>query len=863
MVPRKLRLRNFMAYRDMEQPLDFTGIHIAVLTGHNGAGKSTLLDAMTWALWGRSRAKADDDLVALGEHEMEVEFEFGLSDGVYRVLRKRTKPGVRKQGHSMLELFVASNDDEEHLQFVPLTGNTMRETDRKIENLLRLDYDTFVNSALLLQGRADEFTTKRPDLRKQVLSDVLGLSRYQRYAEAARERARFREAETNAAQREMATLEAQIALRPELEAELKAARAAQETTQTLVVAQEQQVQALQEAERLRRERAAVLRDVVERVRRAEHDLQELAGQSQRLTERAAEAQALLDNRATLEEAVTEYQTARAAEERLAAANRQLLQMRTEQGRLEQALERARTELVAQQRLLEREVTQAEALVAERPALEKAVTDATARLAALSDSDAKLAALRTTTGALTQEVGGLRQANDDIRRQGQELRAKHDQLQQSGAQGVCPVCGTELGEHGYQRILAEYQGELKRQRSLYVANEKRLGELQQQVTEAEAEAKAIEAATGRERADAQTLLNTAGNRLKDVSAATERLGEVGARLTVVRQQMADGVFAADVTASLEDVRQRIALLAYDPDEHQRLRERLRTLEPSVAMVQRLAEAERALTAAQADLAQVAQTRERRQAELDADHEQQARLQAEFEQAPDVAGRLTAAQAELDATRQRLATLAAAIGRLEGEIERCERFAGLLDERRRMTSQWVAEKALYDELATAFGRSGIQALLIETALPELEDEANALLGRMTDNRLTLKLETQRQARAGHAIETLDIKISDELGTRPYELYSGGEAFRINFALRIALSKLLARRAGAPLPTLIIDEGFGTQDVAGREKLIESVNAVAEEFQCVLIITHVEELKEVFPARIEVAKGIDGSQAVVIRS
>ena len=136
-------------------------------------------------------------------------------------------------------------------------------------------------------------------------------------------------------------------------------------------------------------------------------------------------------------------------------------------------------------------------------------------------------------------------------------------------------------------------------------------------------------------------------------------------------------------------------------------------------------------------------------------------------------------------------------------------------------------------------------------------------MTDNRLTLKLETQRQARAGHAIETLDIKISDELGTRPYELYSGGEAFRINFALRIALSKLLARRAGAPLPTLIIDEGFGTQDVAGREKLIESVNAVAEEFQCVLIITHGEELKEVFPARIEAAKGINGSQAVVIRS
>ena len=47
-----------------------------------------------------------------------------------------------------------------------------------------------------------------------------------------------------------------------------------------------------------------------------------------------------------------------------------------------------------------------------------------------------------------------------------------------------------------------------------------------------------------------------------------------------------------------------------------------------------------------------------------------------------------------------------------------------------------------------------------------------------------------------ETLEIYISDEVGTRNYELYSGGEAFRVNFALRLALSRLLARRAGSKL-------------------------------------------------------------------
>ena len=102
-----------------------------------------------------------------------------------------------------------------------------------------------------------------------------------------------------------------------------------------------------------------------------------------------------------------------------------------------------------------------------------------------------------------------------------------------------------------------------------------------------------------------------------------------------------------------------------------------------------------------------------------------------------------------------------------------------------------------------------------------------------------------------ETLDIILSDELGSRPYELYSGGEAFRADLALRIALSRLLARRAGAALQTLFIDEGFGTQDAHGRENLIEALHMIKDEFALVLIITHIDELKEHFPARIQVLK------------
>ena len=147
----------------------------------------------------------------------------------------------------------------------------------------------------------------------------------------------------------------------------------------------------------------------------------------------------------------------------------------------------------------------------------------------------------------------------------------------------------------------------------------------------------------------------------------------------------------------------------------------------------------------------------------------------------------------------------IGNIKGKLEHLSRQEIRKEERQKLLAQASKEEAIYRDLAEAFGKKGIQALLIETALPEIEIEANRLLGRMTDNRMHVKIETQRETKKGDTIETLDINISDELGTRNYEMFSGGEAFRINFAIRIALSKLLARRGGAPLPTLIIDEGF----------------------------------------------------------
>jgi exonuclease SbcC len=203
----------------------------------------------------------------------------------------------------------------------------------------------------------------------------------------------------------------------------------------------------------------------------------------------------------------------------------------------------------------------------------------------------------------------------------------------------------------------------------------------------------------------------------------------------------------------------------------------------------------------------------------------------------------------------------VGAAHQKLAACDALARQKQSRLAERDRLAQEQGLYEDLRLAFGKKGVPALIIEAAIPEIEDEANALLARITAGRMHVRFDTQRETVKGETVETLDIRIADELGTRPYENYSGGEQFRINFAIRIALSKLLARRAGAQLQTLVVDEGFGQLDASGRERLVEAINAIQHDFSRILVITHVEELRDAFPARIEVTKTPQGSQVNVV--
>jgi exonuclease SbcC len=172
--------------------------------------------------------------------------------------------------------------------------------------------------------------------------------------------------------------------------------------------------------------------------------------------------------------------------------------------------------------------------------------------------------------------------------------------------------------------------------------------------------------------------------------------------------------------------------------------------------------------------------------------------------------------------------------------------------------------YKQLERAFSKDGVPALLIEGALPQIEIKANEILERLSGGNMSVQFITQREYKDTHREdlkETLDIQISDNVGVRDYEMFSGGEAFRVNFAIRLALSEVLAQRAGARLQTLVIDEGFGSQDEIGQQRLIEAINTVKSDFAKILVITHIEALKDAFPTRIQVEKTPRGSTVSIL--
>lgn len=310
--------------------------------------------------------------------------------------------------------------------------------------------------------------------------------------------------------------------------------------------------------------------------------------------------------------------------------------------------------------------------------------------------------------------------------------------------------------------------------------------------------------------------------------------------------------------------QLADLAYNPDYHAAIRTTLRQSQSWQLRYQDLQRAKQTYPGLSQQLEDLLQALQTRQQTGHMGQHQIESLTQRLQTSPDYQEQIHTIDQRIQARRSQLDQSLAHLGRLQQQQQQLE---GLRQQAVRLTRQLQTAQRqyrVYQELGQAFGKNGIQALMIENVLPQLEAETNRILSRLSANQLHVQFVTQRsrrdQSRTAKAnpklIETLDILIADAQGTRPYETYSGGEAFRVNFAIRLALARLLAQRSGAALQLLIIDEGFGTQDAEGCNRLIAAINAIAPDFACILTVTHMPHLREAFQTRIEVCKTEQGS-------
>jgi exonuclease SbcC len=851
MIPVKLVISGFLSYRSPVE-LDFTAFDLACIAGPNGAGKSSLLDAMTYALFGQGR-KRDESLIHTNCDSAEVTFTFAYEGDLYRVQR------VNARGKStVLEFHLQTPDGS----WKPLTERTLRETDARIQEVLRMDYETFVNASFFLQGKADQFTQQRPGDRKRILGSILGLEVWERYRQRAAARRRDVQGEIDTLDGRLQEIEAELIEEDErvanlsrLEADLGRATQARANQEANLDAVRQIAATLTEQRKL----------VQALARQRDSAARALGNLEDRLDSR-------LEERRTYNQIVSRSEEIEAAYQEWERAREELVRWEEIAGRFREGEKRRAEPLTEIKTARARLETEQEGLLVEQAALDSAVEESLRleeKLKGAHSGRAEMEARLERRKELMEALETARQRQAEARAENPRLKAAMNELKEridqlTRAEGVeCPLCGQPLSPEERESLIEDLneQGESMGER--YRANQALMKTADDQVRELNEEIRSL----AKSEADLREIdrqINQIESRLDAIHSQEGRWQEKSApRLLEIQRALKEETFAPEARARLAEIDTELKAIGYDAAQHDAIRR--------AEQAGREAEGElRALENARAALAPIERQIQELEAEIADQREAVRRQKEEYEAAADSLAASEEQAPDLAEAESELLHLQQEENRLRMEVGAAQQKVLVLDDLKARQEAIQDERASlarkvgqYRQLERAFGKDGVPALLIEQALPQIETSANEILDRLSAGGMSVRFVTQAEYKdksRSDLRETLDIEIQDSAGRRDYDLFSGGEAFRVNFAIRLALSEVLARRAGARLQTLVIDEGFGSQDAVGRQRLIEAINLVRADFEKILVITHIEALKDAFPVRIEVEKTPIGSQIQV---
>jgi exonuclease SbcC len=809
--PLRLEVEGFTSFAD-KQEIDFSDLDLFAITGPTGAGKSSVIDALVFALYGQVPRVGDDykQLISHGAERLSVLFEFQAGGARYRIARVARRAGASKQRLERLEGEEAK----------PLADKA-REIRSRIEQLLGLDYDGFTRAVVLPQGQFDEFLKGEPKERRKILVSLLDLGIYEAMQKLANSKARDARKESDF-------------IAEQLEQDF-----AEATQETLRARREELVQGQAGAERLEKGLAVLTEGLAlaQKIRTARRQASTLDRDT------AQEEQRVLEAEETLARADETRATLAAEAEALA---REMEGLGFDPDR--------HTVLVAAK-------PRAEQLDGVERQAQKLAKDRSGRVAALEKGrqtrDAAAAAVPVadeTRAAAEAALEAARGAHDEAHRQHAALVLRRE-LEPGEP---CPVCEQVVPKVPKGRAPAVDAAKKK-------------------VESAERAARVAVAVAEAARLALQKAEGEVGGLEKELKQLEGRAKELSGESGALKRGLKDAGFK---DADSKDAAALVARIASDLKALESARKKRSELETARAAV------EKKRTALEADLAGAAAQRDAarsrleeiaaRRAEAEGLVEENLPALAELasrggweglEEPGEDGDEVDALEGLRSARQDESRELASRLGGLQAEVERIDHKIERAGELRSRKEGLDADGALLKTLADTLRANELVAWIQEEALGRLAEDGSRHLSRLSQGRYALRLgsgDAVEGARAEQDFFVVDRWNAD--GVRSVKTLSGGETFLASLALALALAESLARlsaggRAVQALDSLFLDEGFGTLDGETLDTVVSALDALHGGQRLVGVVTHVRELAERMPARLEVRRKGRTATATVV--
>lgn len=794
-----LEMHNFRKFKNtsIEFPEGIIG-----LVGNNGAGKSTIIEAIGWAIYGNKAARTKKDMIkrqgAGMNEECWVKLVFEMGGNVYDVFRIITR---------------SSTDARVKVNGTIVASSTQGATEY-LEKMLGMDYDSFYTSIIARQQELNTLSNKSPGERKKSMLRMLKIDVLEEAIKKVREDRRNMEKTVDYMEKMMkdiSLMEAEKKRNVEL---LKGYTEKLKEMEEHIKKMEVELKEKEEKREIERKRAEKFKKLEERRKLLEERRKNMIASMERKMKELDELKQRKKEYENLKKYIEEYENLARKREEMDGLRIKYMEKRRIEEKLEE-LDREIEELNKSIDLLMKEMGEEVKIKEEMKKIKEEMEGAEREIEEIGREIEKEMA----------EIGFI-----DKRRR--EIEEKKMQIEKLGPSSNCPTCGRVLGER-YEQLLLDYENEIKKLEE-----------------EAERYRRRIEELKGRR----DVLLRNKeeiGEREREMENRMVHYRGLMERMEIFKERKENNERRRrEYVAKAEELRK----ITFDENVYEEIVSTLKRIEPlkNRAMivkeaVKKIAEVEKEIDEMKNEVAITEKETEEcieEIKELDFNPEEYEIIEKDYEE---IKNQFHSLREEYIRMEGKIETIRREMGRIEEEIEEQKRME---EEIKKLRKEISNLEMLAGDRDTGL-LNNFKNYLISKIGPLLSHHASHFFALFTDGKY----------REIEIDDNYNIWIYDRGEKFELDRFSGGEKDLANLSLRLAISQLIAQRADVALEFIALDEIFGSQDRERRKNVLNALAELKRQFRQILLITHIEEIKDAMESIIKVYEDDEGISHVII--